>query len=346
VQKVGVIGLGKMGLLHFANCRLIDGVKVVAAADANKRALSRVKASGVGETFSSYQELLSKCPDLDAVIVSLPNFLHFDCIQDALESGVNVFVEKPLATTSKECSEIARKVETSGRKLMVGHCFRFLDAVEKIKAAADRGIVGNLEAITVEEVMNGPFAHGAVPTPVADWWFDPKKSGGGVLVDVGYHLIDLFRFFAGESEVVFSSIDHKFNLPVEDSAILILQSLDKSVKGIVNAGWYERLIFPKFDFRLILHGKAGYLSSEDFIPRNLYVHAAKEGLKNLFRKVTRQKIHPLAYTYIYEAHYKELRHFFECLRKDLEPSVSAIDGLRTIELIETAYAQAPGQSQA
>jgi len=337
--KVGIIGLGKMGMLHFRNSLLIDDVKVLAVADQSKKALYKARSLGVKNCFSDYRELLNDFHDLDAVIISLPNFLHFECIQLALESGINVFVEKPLATTSKECSAIVKKVKHSGRKLMVGHCMRFLDAVEKMRDSVNKGRIGSLEVINIEEVMNGPFAHGVVPTPVADWWFNPQKSGGGVLLDIGYHLIDLFRFFAGDSKVVYSSIEHKFNLPIDDSAILILQSLESPVKGLINAGWYQQVIFPKFNFRFVLHGRAGYLSSDDFIPRNIYLNAAKEGVKNFCRRVVGRNIHPLSYTYLYESHYKELKHFFECLKNGSEPSISAIDGLKTIELIEDAYKQ-------
>jgi len=208
-----------------------------------------------------------------------------------------------------------------------------------MKEEVDKGAVGTLEALTIEEVINGPFAHDIIPRPVPDWWFDPTKAGGGALIDLGYHLIDLFRFFVGgDGELIYSIIDHKFNLAVEDSAIVLLRALDSSVKGIINVGWYLKTVFPRFNFRTILHGSAGYLSSDELIPHNLYLHAAKEGTKNLLRKLFRKKIHPLTYTYYYESYFKELNHFFDCLKQDLNPCVSAIDGLRTLEIIEEAYA--------
>ncbi|MFQ6127247.1 MAG: hypothetical protein ACE5R6_21960, partial [Candidatus Heimdallarchaeota archaeon] len=86
-----------------------------------------------------------------------------------------------------------------------------------------------------------------------------------------------------------------------------------------------------------LHGNAGYLSSEDLVPRNLYWHAVKEGAKNFLRKVVGKKIKPLSYSYYYESYYKELQHFFDCLKNKSDPSVSAIDGLKTVELIGKAY---------
>jgi predicted dehydrogenase len=326
-----------MGMLHLMDSLKIDGVEVVAAADYSKRALSKAKCLGVKKLFKDYHEMLNSSHDMDAVIISLPNYLHAESVMLALEEGLNVFVEKPLARNVDECKEIVGLVKKSGRKLMVGHCLRFLEAIEKMKKSLDKGHIGSLEVATLEEVINGPFAHPRNPTPVSDWWFDPERSGGGALFDIGYHMIDLFRFFAGDAEVIFSSLDHKFNLPVEDGAILILRSVDSSVKGIVNVGWYQQTIFPKYNFRVILHGNAGFLSSDYMVPHNLYLHAVKEGAKNLLRRVFGKRIRFLSYTYYYEAFYRELEHFFECVKRDLNPLVSAEDGMKIVELIQQAY---------
>jgi predicted dehydrogenase len=337
VIKVGVIGLGRMGMLHLMNCMKIDGIRVAAAADFSKKALNKAKSLGVQRVYTDYHDLLNDASAIDAAIISLPNFLHFESIKLSLEAGVNVFTEKPMARNVEECREIVKLVEKSGRKFMVGHCVRFVDAIKRMKENLDKGIIGSLEVATIEEVINGPFSHPRVPAPVSDWWFDPKKSGGGVLLDIGYHMIDLFRFFAGDSKVVFSCLDHKFNLPVEDGAIMILRSSNSSAKGIINVGWYQQTIFPKYNFRVILHGNAGYFSSDDLVPHNLYIHAVKEGTKNLLRRIIGKKIHPLSYTYYYESFYKELAHFFYCVKNDSDPLVSAMDGLKTVELIQEAY---------
>ncbi|MEM4713277.1 MAG: Gfo/Idh/MocA family oxidoreductase [Candidatus Bathyarchaeia archaeon] len=336
--NVGIIGLGHMGILHLMNCRHIDGVKVVAVADKSKGALKKAELFGVKAFFTDYQDLLKGPPKVDTVIIALPNFMHFESIQSALEAGVDVFVEKPLANTVEECEKIIKLVEKSGRKLMVGHNMRFIEAVAKMKGAIDRGHIGDVEAITLEQILNGPFAHGAIPRPVAEWWFDPKRAGGGVLLDLGYHMLDLFRFFVGEDpEVIFSYLSYKFNLPTEDGAIVILRSPVSGARGIVNVGWFQKSVFPEYNFRVVLHGCAGFISSENLTPRNIYFHAIKEGTKNILRKTFGRKIKPLSWSYYYEAYYKELQSFFSCVRNDSEPPVSAVDGLKTVELIEKVY---------
>ena len=335
--KVGLVGLGNMGRLHLMNCLKLDGVDVVAVADSSKRALKKAESAGVKNLYVNYHDLIKHASDIDAIVMSLPNFLHLEAIQLALEAGLDVFTEKPMANNVEECRQIVKLVEKSGRKFMVGHCMRFVDAVEKMKVALDKGSIGRLEVSTIEEITNGPFSYGRVPVPVSDWWFDPKKSGGGALIDIGYHMIDLFRFFAGDTHVVFSRLDYNFNLPVEDGAIVMLGSSDSSAKGIINVGWYQKSTFPKYNFRVILHGNSGFLSSDDLVPHNLYFHALKEGSKNFLRRIVGKQIHPLSYTYYYESFYKELAHFFGCIENDVNPMVSANDGLKTVELIQEAY---------
>ena len=335
--NVGIIGLGHMGRLHMMNCLHMEDVKVVAAADSSERELRKAKPLGVKNLYTDYLDLIDDSPELDAAIISLPNFLHFDGARSALESGVNVFVEKPMATTVEECKRIVKLVKRSDKKFMVGHSLRFVDAIEKMKDSLDKGYIGKLEIATMESIQNGPFSHGAVPRPVSEWWFDPKKAGGGVLLDLGYHLIDLFHFLVGESQVLFSYCDHKYNLPVEDGATVVLRSSQSDVRGVINVGWFEKTIFPKFNFRVILHGNADYISTEELIPRNPYTYAVKEGTKNLLRRMLGKRIQFLSYTYYYRSYYKELQHFFKCIRQDLDTSVSATDGLKTIEKIAEAY---------
>lgn len=336
--NVGIIGLGNMGLLHLMNCLHMDDVKVLSVADKSKRSLKKAESLGVENTHEDFRDLIDKeSSKLDAVVISLPNFLHFDSIKLSLEAGLDIFIEKPLAPSLEECQNIVSLVEKSGRKLMPGHSMRSLGAIIKMKEATDKGQLGSLELLTIESLQNGPLSHGVVPKPISDWWFDPKKSGGGALLDLGYHLVDLYRFFAGESKVHFSHLDYKYNLSVEDGATIILNSNDSSTRGVINVGWFEKAVFPRLDFRLILHGNADYMSTDDLVPKNMYYHAFKEGTKNFLRKIIGKKIHPLSYTYYYEPYYKEMRHFLNCIMNDSDPLITPVDGLKTMEIICEAY---------
>ena len=91
--RVGLAGLGHMGLLHLRNTRFIDGIKVVAAADKSPKALSEAKSHGLMQIYRDYQMMLEEV-DLDAIIVCLPNFLHEESIIAAAERGIHIFIEK------------------------------------------------------------------------------------------------------------------------------------------------------------------------------------------------------------------------------------------------------------
>src|SRR4030042_1133497 len=161
--KVGLCGIGSNGALHFQNALRMDGVKVEAVADASKNALNKAKKHGVKNLYADYNDLINSRQDLDAVVISLPNFLHYDCIMKSLEAGLNVFVEKPLASKVWQCEEIVNKVASKGLKVMVGHAMRYYPAIKKMREISLTGRIGSLEFFTAESIMNGPLAHGAVP---------------------------------------------------------------------------------------------------------------------------------------------------------------------------------------
>jgi len=335
--KVGVIGLGKMGMLHLKNCRFIDDVKVVAVSDASKSRLQKASAMGIKGLYNDYKDLIESA-DVDAVVIALPNFVHAESICAAAEAGKDIFVEKPLGRYVAECKEIGDAVEKQGVKLMVGHNYRFFDSVQRTKREFDEGLVGDVELATLELAVNGPFAPSLEPSPVPEWYFTKEGVGMGCL-DSGYHLIDLFQWFFGEVEVLYAHLGYRYRLPYEDSAVVVLKSKDGSAKGVLNVGWFSKAIFPKFDFRMIIHGTAGFISTDQYAPRNLYLHAAKEAAKNVLRRLVRRKINPLSYTYYYASYAKELRHFFHCVKTDSEPLVTAEDGRRSVEVIERIYQQ-------
>ncbi|MBX5329167.1 MAG: Gfo/Idh/MocA family oxidoreductase [Candidatus Bathyarchaeota archaeon] len=333
--KVGIVGLGKMGMLHFKNCRFINDIKVVAACDVSKSRLQKAREMGIKNVYSDYKGML-KSADVDALIIALPNFMHLESICAAAEAGKDIFVEKPLAPSVGECEEIAKVVEKHCVKLMVGHNYRFFDSVEKVKNEFERGVVGDVELATLELALNGPFAPAIEPTPVPEWYFTKEGIGMGCL-DSGYHLIDLFQWFFGEAEILYAHLGYRYHLPYEDSAIIVLRSRNESAKGVLNVGWFSKAIFPKFDFRMILHGTAGFMSTDQYAPKNLYVHAAKEGMKNILRRLFGRTIRPLTYTYYYASYAKELRHFFNCIKTDSEPLVTVDEARKNVEVIERIY---------
>jgi len=338
--KVGLIGLGHMGKLHLMICKHIEGVNVTAVADKSKSALAFAAQNGVDSLFVDYQEMLRKI-ELDAAIISLPNFLHREAVLAVAERGLDVYVEKPLANNLQECEQIGAAIKKFNVKLMVGHNFRFLPSVQKLSEMIKNGTCGDPVITVLEYIHGGAFSHPLEPRRVPKWRFDKQKTGGGVLVDLGYHMIDLFNWLFGEGRVMYSHLDQRYELGMEDTATLLLSARSTGVLGVVNAGWFQKTVFPEFNFRAYVHGTAGSLTTDRFTPRNFYLHASKEGLKNLVRRILGLRINPLSYTYYYTSYYNCLRAFFTGLKeKGCGMPVSFNDAYSTMKVIQQAYERA------
>ncbi len=336
--NVGVLGLGKMGKLHFMNCNFIEGIKVTAVADASEKNLNWAKSHGIKNLYTDFTELIDKS-EIDAVIITLPHFLHAKSGILAAENGIDVFMEKPLANTVAEGQMIIDAVNKNNVKFMVGCNCRFIDSIERLKVMYDNGILGEVEIATLENIGNGPFSPFLEPTPVPDWYFNPNEAGGGAFLDLGYHMIDLFQYFFQDMNIEYAQFGNRYNLPYEDNATVILTSCKTHTRGILNLGWYSRSVFPKFDFRVMLHGTSDFASTDDFRP-NIYLNAVKECMGNIWRRATQRKIKPLSYTYYYYSYFKESNHFFDSIKNDAEPMISLEETMKTLMIIEKGYEMA------
>jgi predicted dehydrogenase len=332
--NVGIAGLGKMGKLHYMNAIRNDDVNVVAVADLRKSNLSVVEKSKI-KKYVDYKEMIEK-ENLDAIILSLPNFLKKEGILNCAEKDLAIFVDKPLCRNFKEADEVVREISEKNLELMVGVNYRYFDCVEKVKHIVEEGNIGDVVLGTSELIMDGPFSHPLVPAPVAEWWFDKERSGGGALLDLGYHLLDLLQWFFGGLEVEFSALKYRYNLDIEDAATVVLKSRE-GVRCTLNVGWFSKMLFPNFNFRLNFHGTVGYVSTDDYTPSNLYIHAMKEGLKNFFKRLMFQKPDYLSYTYYYSSFTRILSQFFDSVENGFESPVNLDDQLSILKCIDDVY---------
>ena len=166
--NVGLVGIGHMGLLHLFSClKLNDMAKVVAIADKSKKSRNICLKYNVN-TYNDYRDLIDK-ENLDCLIISLPNHLKKECVKYASENSLNIFLDKPLGRNYNEAKEIFSSAEKNGIQLMVGSNYRYHPNVLKIKELYDEGRIGNAHLAHFELIMNGPFSHPLVPTPISEW---------------------------------------------------------------------------------------------------------------------------------------------------------------------------------
>jgi len=319
IVKLGLIGLGYIGKAHLRCSLKLDSATLVAVSDISKKALRFARRMGIKKTYTDYRMLLDD-NDIDAVIIALPTYLHFVCAVEAAEAGKHILLEKPLARNVAEGKQLISTVRANRVKLMVGYPFRFSPHFKAIKNKIESGELGEIQIAHATYISSGPFFHRSeegVPRPVPDWWFNKKLTGGGVLLDLGVHLINLTRWYFGEIKNIKTYLGFRFNFDFEDHAICIAD-FTSGTKTIINVGWFTQNPV----LRVELFGTAGYTYAS---PRPS--HIVKRMIQLLLRRIPQSRQPLLA----------ELQHFVNSIKENKRPSPSGEDALEDLKVIEYAY---------
>jgi predicted dehydrogenase len=195
--RIGVIGAGWPGERH-AEGFLASGeatIDAIADLDEPRRALFAARY-GAAKQFADYRDMLDD-PDLDAVVIALPNFLHLSSTLAALESGKHVLCEKPPAMTTAEADQMAKAAEKHGLVLGYATRRRFNPATDLLAMHIAQGRLG--EIYHARAVWTRTWG---VPVGVGGWFTDPARAGGGALIDIGIHVLDLAWFLMGHPDPV------------------------------------------------------------------------------------------------------------------------------------------------
>ena len=209
----GIIGYGKMGLIRHQIINQLKIGKVVAISEPT------LSDAPDGAFLRTNEEILNN-PDIDAIFICTPNFLNKDLTIRALRSGKHVFCEKPPCFTGAEMEEI-RKVENENKaaKLMYGFNHRHHDSVIRMKKIVDQGDMGKILW------MRGRYGKSVTKDFHNDWRTKKELSGGGILLDQGIHMLDLFLFLGGNFDQIKADVSNLYwKLDVEDNAFVILKN--------------------------------------------------------------------------------------------------------------------------
>ncbi|XID90140.1 Gfo/Idh/MocA family protein [Paenibacillaceae bacterium WGS1546] len=192
--RIGVIGTGSISEMHLNAYARNPGVDIVAICDLNEARARQVAAKyGAGHAYADYRELLAN-PDIDAVSVCTWNNTHAPISIAALRAGKHVLVEKPLCRTVEEAHEVERAVRETGKLLQVGFVRRYDPNVKMLREFVEHGEFGELyyaKASTLRRLGNP-----------GGWFADVERSGGGPLIDIGVHVIDLCWYLMGKPKAV------------------------------------------------------------------------------------------------------------------------------------------------
>jgi predicted dehydrogenase len=188
--RVGVIGLG-IGRKHIEGWREHPDVDVVAIADPDSKRLAKYGDQyGIDARYASAQAMLD-AEKLDAVSVCTPNLFHRDLTLAAFEAGCHVLCEKPMAMNAAQGREMLAAANRAGKRLMINFSFRFTAQSRALKAQAEAGMFGDF-------YFGRSVWHRRRGMPGFGGWFGTKAlSGGGPLIDLGVHRLDLALWLMG-----------------------------------------------------------------------------------------------------------------------------------------------------
>ncbi len=248
--RAAVVGVGSMGRNHARVYSELDGIDLVALADSDDSALHTIANRYHACPYVDYREMLAGEP-LDLVSVAVPTGMHAQVAAAAIRRGVNVLVEKPLASTLAEGQELIALAQERGVLLGVGHVERFNPVVTALKQHLDDGELGRVFQITIRRV--GPF-----PARVKDV---------GVFLDLATHDIDVMFYLTGARvQRVSAEAAQVLHAQHEDLAVGLLR-FTNGVIGVLIENWLS----PAKVRDVIVNGERGMFVA-DFLTQDLYFY--------------------------------------------------------------------------
>jgi predicted dehydrogenase len=195
--RLGLIGAGGISKEHIkAALGLPERAVLQAICDVNEKAAAeKAEAHGIREVYSDYKQMLAS-PNVDAVIITVPNFLHAQVSVDSLRAGKHVLCEKPMVMKAEEADAIIRARDESGKQFMVSMNNRFRQAAQWLHERIESGAFGD-----IYHAKTGWVRRRGIPAWGA-WFFDRERSGGGPLIDLGVHMLDVTLWLLGHPSPV------------------------------------------------------------------------------------------------------------------------------------------------
>ena len=190
---IGMLGYGFMAEAHMAGLRHVAQAHIAAVAGPRLERAKAVGAKyGAGAAYGSTEALLAD-PNVEAVVIASTDDAHYPQAMAAAAAGKHVFIEKPIALNARQAREIHAAIRAAGVRSAVGFTLRWNPLVRRLHtmiAAGDLGQILSVHAQRYNKRLLGP-------EPSMTWRFDPKRSGSGVIGDLGSHMIDLAQYLAG-----------------------------------------------------------------------------------------------------------------------------------------------------
>jgi predicted dehydrogenase len=322
--QIGVLGTGVIIRdFHMVTLQNHPKAEVVAAGNWRPESLARLAHDfGIPRTYTDFATMAAD-PDIDAVVIGLPNYLHAPVTVQMLEAGKHVLCEKPMAMSVAEAEEMIEAGERTGRRLMIAHMWRFDREILWLRDLVASGALGCIFKVKSHAIWlyEGP--------PPGSWFVQPQFAGGGALADMGIHSIDTLRYVLGGARPtkVFASVGTRFEDAELDDTATVLLEFEGGIAGLIEAGWYH-LYADGLEGYTQVYGTEGYARA---LPSEL--HTRVQGVWS----VTRPEMPARKQQCDMPMYQAQMDHFIDCILKGKEPSPSGQDGLWAMRVLEAAY---------
>ncbi len=250
--RMGLVGLGKMGISHLAIANSHPAVTLAAVCDSSGYSLQVLNKYSAFRTFTEFDAMIAEAA-LDAVIIATPSRLHVEMARAALDRGLHVFCEKPFCLDHTQGVELARLAHSNRRVNQVGYHCRFVGAFREAKRLVAAGVLGRIHHVRAE--VYGPVVTRSRNTT----WRGRKGEGGGCLYDYACHAIDLVNYIVGCPDRVGGAVLNKvFSDAVEDEVYCTLY-LPDGITGQLACNWTDSS-YRKMETKLTIWGSDGHIS--------------------------------------------------------------------------------------
>lgn len=333
--RVGVIGAGRMGMVHGHLLQVYPDTELVGFVDPNTSLEGHLRSQGLrAPVFPDVGALFEQAAP-EAVFVCTPTHTHLPVVRSCIARRPHLFVEKPLATTRADAEAILKHASEAGVVHASGYVYAHLPIVEKAKQLLAAGLLGELLRFTSHAYVSEVFG------AKSGWFFQKQLSGGGVVANMGSHLLFILGWFFGKLRRVTASISsHATTVDDSAQALLVFES---GVTGLFDTSW-SMPGTQMLSYGLTVAGRRGTLVLER---ERILLHLleAGAGFEAGWNEIHASEL-PADTAFDVsphiggEAFYRQLRTFVLACRSGKQPFCSLIEACNTQRMIDAIYASA------
>lgn len=253
--RAGLIGVGKMGLSHYAILGAHPRVEVVAVCDNATYITSALRKYTGVETFKDYRKMFDSAR-LDCVLVATPTSTHFEAASEALERGLHVFVEKPLCLDPGQSKSLADLAKVKGCTNQVGYHNRFIGTFCEARRLVRAGALGD-----VYHISGSAFGQVVIRPKSGSTWRSKRSEGGGCLHDYASHVVDLMNFIVGPPEQVLGAQLRRVHSKDVEDAVYAIFRYPSGASGQIETNWSDET-HRKMSTTITLYGTMGKIIAD------------------------------------------------------------------------------------